>query len=140
MEYNMDSVQYLKPDHPELHKIIELAIGFPTPEKVQDVLASYSQVNHYLLGREIDGHIVGIIGFELANEIANIKHLAVAKGYRKLGIGRELINAMINRIDANEIQAQTDKEGIEFYGKCGFSCNSFIGPFGIRYLCIKEHL
>ena len=119
----------------EVHGLIKLSIGSPTPEKVQEILISYDEPDHHLLGYYSEGKLVGLIGLQTHETHGIIKHIAVEEAYQKQGIGKTLITEAINDLGLKTCESETDEEGKGFYEKCGFTINAFTGPYGGRFKC-----
>ena len=125
-------------DPSEAQELIKFAIGSPTPEKVQKILASYAESDHYLLGYYSEGKLVGLIGLQTKETHGVIKHIAVLKSSQKQGIGKMLIMKAIKQFQLKVCKAETDEEGKGFYEKCGFTISAFKGPYGPRFNCILK--
>jgi GNAT superfamily N-acetyltransferase len=122
-------------ENPSIGSIISSSIGSPTPEKIAGVLKSYEQPNQFLIGAFASENLIGIIGFELKDGQATIKHISVVEQCRKQGVGKSLINRLIKDYTPSKISLETDDESIAFYTKLGFDCTIFSGEFGGRYRC-----
>ncbi|WP_312502363.1 GNAT family N-acetyltransferase, partial [Bacillus luti] len=82
------------------------------------------------------------IGIEIigANK-ARICHIAVAPQYRHKGIALRMIRKIIVMHQLTYIEAETDKEAVEFYKKIGFQVKSLGEKYpGIErfHLCFKN--
>jgi hypothetical protein len=115
--------------------LMQLAIGFPTPKKVEETLASYNETGHYLLGLYREGKLMGLIGLHVCENKGMIKHIAVLESYQRKGIGKTLITEVIRRFQLKAWEAETDEEARDFYEKCGFQCTPFEGKHTTRYQC-----
>ena len=60
----------------EIHELIKLAIGSPTPERVQKILTSYDEPDHHLLGYYDKEKLVGFIGLYTNEDHGIIRHIA----------------------------------------------------------------
>lgn len=130
-------MKLISPDHPEVPHLLNLAIGFATDEKIKAVVDSYRQDNHYLFGFRSGGQISGIIGIELQENRAIIKHIAVLESHRSMGIGRAMIQGLRSSYSACEVHAETDDDAVGFYRKCDFRCDEIQGKYGRRYRMSK---
>lgn len=84
-----------------------------------------------------DQPIGGCAVIESAADLATIRYLGVKEPFRRRGVGRQLIDAAIQRTDKRIVEAETDDNAKDFYRKCGFAIRS-IGekyPGIIRYVC-----
>jgi len=121
--------------YPKLPSIIALSIGKLTPGKLKQVLDSYNTPNHHLVGCFKDNKLIGVIGFGIQGATGKIKHIAVSLDYRLQGIGKALINQVIDNFQLQIFLAETDDDAVDFYKKLGFACQSFEGHYGKRYKC-----
>jgi len=128
----------LSPQASELSELIKLAIGSPTPEKVQKILESYDEPDHHLLGSYDKEKLVGVIGLQVDGNHGIIKHIAVEDTYQKKGIGKTIVTEALKRFHLKSLEAETDEEGREFYEKCGFTITPFKGPYGPRFKCMLK--
>jgi ribosomal protein S18 acetylase RimI-like enzyme len=121
-----------------LAPLLALAIGNPTPEKIQTVISSYSESDHYLVGCFVENKLVGVIGFEITDaHKAVIRHLAVDEHCRGQGIGKKLIEDIAKRYDLYCLEVETDNDAIGFYRKCNFVCEKFDKDGMERFRCIS---
>lgn len=126
------------PHHSVIIQLIKLAIGSPTPEKVQEILGAYDESDHHLLGYYSENRLVGLIGLQVNESHGVIKHIAILKFYQNQGIGKALITEALNCFHLKSLEAETDEEGKGFYEKCDFNCVSFEGKYNMRYRCKRE--
>ena len=124
-----------EPSHPDLPKVIAPSIGKATSEKIQSVLGSYHAMGYHLIGGFSSNKLVAIIGLKIAGKHGDINHIAVIEDYRNNGIGKQIIRYASEFFSLQFLTAETDDEARGFYEKCGFSCQSFKGVYGIRYKC-----
>ena len=128
----------ISPDHPEVPHLLNLAIGFPTDEKIKAVVDSYRQDNHYFFGFRSGGQISGLMGIELQENRVIIEHIAVLESHRSMGIGRAMIQGLRSSYSAYNVHAETDDDAVRFYRRCDFLCEEIQGKYGRRYRCILE--
>lgn len=77
------------------------------------------------LGVEWQGEIVGLIGLALgADSSAVIRQIVVHRDRRRSGIGRGMIAAVSQRYRLRRIYAETDRDAVDFYRRCGFDIRS----------------
>ncbi len=122
-------------EHPLLASVISASIGFPTTEKIAQVLQSYKQPNKFLVGAFTSENLIAVIGFECKGTKAIIKHISVSDFFKKQGIGNCLIKRIIKDHTLSSLILETDDESVGFYKKLGFKCESFDGEYGNRYCC-----
>jgi ribosomal protein S18 acetylase RimI-like enzyme len=85
----------INPQQPLLSSVISGSIGFPTTEKIAQVLQNYQQLNQFLIGAFASENLIAVIGFELIGTQATIKHISVSDDFKKQGIGNCLIQKVI---------------------------------------------
>ena len=77
---------------------------------------------------------------KLSEAAAEIIGIAVSDNARRKGIGKQLIQRVMESENLESVNAQTDGDSIGFYRKCGFSEEkNIIGyPDGsaVRYNCV----
>lgn len=77
---------------------------------------------------------------KLSEAAAEIIGIAVSDNARRKGIGKQLIQRVMESENLESVNAQTDDDSIGFYRKCGFSEEkTIIGyPDGsaVRYNCV----
>jgi ribosomal protein S18 acetylase RimI-like enzyme len=115
----------------ETDEVRDLLLQLEYPQEIRErkteqIILGYRQNPEWpLLGLKKDGVLVGLIGLALGNiDSAVIQHIVVRRDYRRCGIGRRMIRAVIHRFSLREISAETDKDAVDFYRKCGFSIKS----------------
>lgn len=122
----------------EILGLIKLAIGSPTPEKMQKILNAYNEPDHHLFGYYNQEELVGLIGLQIRGTHGIIKHIAIENAHQKQGIGKELVTEGINDLGLKTCETETDEEGKGFYEKCNFECVPFKGKYNMRYRCKWE--
>ncbi|MBR3199364.1 MAG: GNAT family N-acetyltransferase [Bacilli bacterium] len=72
----------------------------------------------------LDGKMIGFIDYSIIYEKAEINYIAVSEEYRRKGIGEELLNYFIsklNGVSSVSLEVNVNNEGaIKFYLKNGF--------------------
>jgi hypothetical protein len=58
---------------PDLAQVISLALGNPSPDKNLEVIDSYKNPDHEILGFFLDNNLVGIAGFLKGNKVITIR-------------------------------------------------------------------
>jgi GNAT superfamily N-acetyltransferase len=134
------SFKELEPSNPDLIEVMLPSIGNPEAGKIKQILKSYNLKNHYIIGGFLDNKLVGIIGNEINNNSAIIKHLSVLSEFRNQSIGSKLIQYISNYFSLKIIKTETDEDAIMFYQTLGFKCESFNGEYGVRYQCYLENI
>lgn len=121
---------------PDVRDLIKLAVGAPSPDKVQAALLSYKEAGHYLLGCYREHKLIGLIGINIEDTEGIVNHIAVFETSQRKGVGMRLITEVRNRFQIITCKAETDIDGKAFYEKCGFNCVPFEGKYNTRYSCI----
>ena len=69
--------------------------------------------------------------------------IAVSNKYRHQGIGRQLIQSVMDSENLKSVKAQTDDDSIGFYRKCGFTEEKIIMEYPngatVRYNCVLSN-
>jgi ribosomal protein S18 acetylase RimI-like enzyme len=114
---------------------------FPDPDRLTETVAQYrNDPDLRLYGLEEDGVLIGLIGYALAGNRLDIRHLAVEPEFRRQGYGRGLILEAIAKEQPDWVAAETDEEAVEFYRNIGFTIVS-LGerfPGAERFLCVYD--
>jgi GNAT superfamily N-acetyltransferase len=111
---------------PRLLDVLQPSVGFPTPEKLAAIAETYAEEDSWSAYALFDdAAVVGIIGFELTSPgCLRIRHIAVPPIAQRRGLGRRLIEACRERVLPKELYAETDKDAVQFYERCGFTVES----------------
>ncbi len=124
---------------PEVLTLLKPSVYEPTPERLKHRAEKYSaDKNTFVYACKKCGLYAGIVVFVTENGTAKILDIAVNPKYRKKGIGKSLIDFILNQFPVDTIIAETDNEAVEFYKRCGFD----VIRFGMkcnnkRYICNK---
>lgn len=130
--------QKINPTSPLLETVIKSSIGSPTSERIKQVLQDYELSNRFLIGAFSSQTLIAVIGYELKGTQAIIKHISVIDAFKKEGIGKTLIQQLINNCTPSSVTLETDDESVGFYENIGFICTPFKGSYGVRYSCIQD--
>jgi GNAT superfamily N-acetyltransferase len=123
-------------DDIKLPSVIHDAIGNPTQEKILEVIESYKNPDHSIIGAFIDDILVEVLGSYKTNKIITIRHISVHLKYQRQGIETLLLEELKKENKGYRIIAETDAESVDFYARLGFTCHEFKGPYGnLRYKC-----
>lgn len=125
--------------NPEVLTLLKPSVYEPTPERLKRRAEKYSaDKNTFVYACKIDGVYAGIVVFRTENGTAEILDIAVKPEYRKKGIGKSLIDFILNQFPVDTITAETDNEAVEFYKRCGFDVIGFgMKCNNKRYICNK---
>lgn len=123
-------------DDARLPLVIHGAIGNPSENKVLEVVESYKDSDHSIMGAFIGDILVGVLGLCKTSKIITIRHISVPLKYQRQGIGTLLLEELKKQYEGCNIVAETDVESVDFYTKSDFTCHEFKGPYGnLRYKC-----
>ncbi len=106
--------------------LLALSIGAPIAATVARLWNRYqTEPTWRIVGYEASGRLLGALGLELiAPAAATIRHLAVVPEERGRGIGRQLLAAVARRYALRTPTAETDRDAVGFYRRCGFTITS----------------
>ncbi len=131
-------------DTDEVHELL-LALGYPAdvaPAKAQRIVAEYQNTPEQpILGGERDGLLLGLIGLRMEDETrARIRHLVVHPRHRRSGVGGAMIRAVCEKFLLHTLSAETDRDAVDFYRRCGFEVVSLgeLYPGTERFQCLLE--
>lgn len=104
-------------------------------------MEEYLKGERRLYGCEEGGELIGLIGVAADGEgDAEIRHLVVAREQRGGGIGRWMIDALLEELNLERVVAETDGERVGFYRGCGSAIESLGEKYpGVeRFWCVRE--
>ena len=106
----------------KLRELLLLAMPAASPGNAERLIEEYqTRSGRHLYAYELDGAVAGVIGLaEPAVGEAEIIHLAVDQTLRRRGIGRAMIDAVIERHALSRVEAEADWDSGYFYRACGF--------------------
>ncbi|OFD07609.1 GNAT family N-acetyltransferase [Bacillus wiedmannii] len=116
--------------------VLQYAVG-PSETSLKKAVLYYESNKGTLYRYEEEACIgIEIIG---ANK-ARICHVAVAPQYRHKGIALQIIREVVRMQQLTYVEAETDKEAVEFYKKIGFKVKNLGEKYpGIeRFHCYSE--
>lgn len=122
-----------------VRRLVSLAIGYPTPERVSSRLESYGQPGWRLRGFEVEGRLVAYIGYQASGTEGVVHGIAVVPDARGRGYGRAMLRWLVETQGFKRVGAETDEEAVGFYRKCGFTVGAFVDerwPETRRYKCV----
>lgn len=107
---------------PEVLALLKPSVYKPTPKRLKDRAEKYTEdKNVFAYACKSSEKYIGIVVFRTENNTAEILDIAVKPEYRKHGIGRKLIDLILNQFPVDIIIAETDNDAVGFYEKCGFT-------------------
>lgn len=120
--------------HPSIQELLSYATTY---SKIDREYERYlNTFNRELFSLEQNEEIIGCVGIEViySNKCV-IKHIAVYTKHRGKSFGSQMIKFLSQQYTI--IIAETDKDAVDFYRKCGFKITSIGERFpGVeRFLC-----
>ena len=89
---------------------------------------------------ENQGEKAGMMVLKYTNAGAEIIGIAVPEKLRRRGIGRYIIQFVLQSESLERLEAQTDDDSVGFYRKCGFALEKIIVDYPdgsvARYNCV----
>ena len=81
-----------------------------------------AKMSNFMVARDIDNHILGVVGVEIYQEIGLLRSLAVDPAYRGKGLGRQLTRRMESFAKDNGIRAiyLLTMTAADFFVKIGY--------------------
>ena len=83
---------------------------------------------------------VAMMVLDTSGNTAEIIGIAVSGKFQHKGIGKQLIQSVMESENLDSIKAQTDDDSIGFYRKCGFTDErveiEYPDGFAVRYNCV----
>jgi len=101
-------------------------IAFSQPWSKKGIADFLKQNNSIMLVAEEFGKIVGYVGLYYVLDEANITNIAVLPGYRRIGVGENLIRYLIDEVKKRDIRGitlevrESNEAAINLYTKLGF--------------------
>ena len=112
----------------------------PTVEKYRSQLAQYlADPSVKIIVCKDQSEKIGMLVLVQSDHAAEIVGIAVRADRRHHGIGKWMIQQVMESGNLEKITAQTDEDAIGFYRQCGFSEETehveFPDGIGVRYRC-----
>ncbi|WP_239454458.1 GNAT family N-acetyltransferase [Bacillus suaedaesalsae] len=128
----------------EIDSNIKKLLSFATAEdRVEAEYEHYIHLqNRKLYGYEQAGNFVACIGIEdKGSNSYELRHIAVDPLYREAGLGRKMLQDVVQQHKMDALYAETDQAAVSFYRKCGFKITSFrrkVSWHRTFFLCIAN--
>lgn len=133
---NKITIRRISADNPKLPGVIQFSIGNASYDKVQEVIKSYHNFDHEIIGAFMEGVLVGIAGLFKTDETITLMHVSVLPDFQRNNVGTVLLSCIKKRYTGHAIFVETDEEAVKFYLKSDFICNAFKNKYGkLRYKC-----
>ncbi len=109
-----------------LLRLLAYAVWPPTEERALAVLADGSAAGAVSLYLAADGKdLAGLLRMRrTGRRSAEITHIAVVPERRRGGLGRAMIEELLQLERLDEVVAETDGDAVGFYRRCGFDVHS----------------
>ena len=125
----------------EAFSIYASCMYHPTYEDYKAQMEEYlSDSSTKVFVYEDRGRKTGMMVLKVSDDAAEIIGIAVSGSARRKGIGKKLIQRVMESENHECIKAQTDDDSIGFYRKCGFSEEKTIIAYpdgsAVRYNCV----
>lgn len=117
----------LKPrlDEAGVRELLAMSMGNPAPERIEQVCQRYrDDLAWMLMGKEIEGELVGCVGVEISGDEGVLHCIAVKPEARRQCLGRQMLDELGARLELAKLSAETDCEAVDFYRRCGFQVES----------------
>ena len=136
----LEDIKQLSADNlAKLYKALSLCMFDKSKAAITTKVNLYlSYNNKELLPIYQGSEIIGVVGTLLNKDKLTITHLAILKDYQKQGIATKIVNALPIKYQVNKIEAETDRESVEFYRKQGFMITKVKDSKFERYHCLKH--
>lgn len=123
---------------PPVRRVLKLSHG--SIEALDEACDHYRLGDWTFIGWKEGEYVLACAGAErLDAGTIGIRSIAVDSKWRHRGLGRELIDALAERLDAKQVVAETDDDAVGFYRRCGFVVEDAPPRFGrARYWCVRE--
>ena len=110
----------------DVRKLLAEAMGEPDAKALDRACETYRKdPRSVIFGYEKGKEILGLIGVHITeHNKASIRHIGVDFFYRKHGIGREMVQFVMERLTLNALSAEASGPAVEFYRACGFKTES----------------
>lgn len=123
----MIKVDYVSANCTDVQEILKLDNSYNCDKYSEKQILDFFNINYYrvIVAKESD-KIIGYICFSIIFEECNLIKIVVDKDYRKMGIGKNLVNEMINTCKENNVSKiylevrEDNISAISFYEKLGF--------------------
>ncbi len=123
----MIKVDYVSSNITDVQEILKLDNSYNCDMYSEKQILDFFNINYYrvIVAKESD-KIIGYICFSIIFEECNLIKIVVDKDYRKMGIGKNLVNEMMNTCKENNVSKiylevrEDNISAISFYEKLGF--------------------
>ncbi|HEX4519996.1 MAG TPA: GNAT family N-acetyltransferase [Gaiellaceae bacterium] len=92
--------------------------------------------NSKLIGWDENGEVAGAVVVARRDDTVELRYLAVLPEQRGQGIGRTLVTALADVVNAAELTAEADAESAPFFAACGFATTRLERPGRETYSCV----
>lgn len=123
-------------DEPAVLSVLKQSHG--SVAALDEACTHYSSGEWPLIGWQDGDQILACAGAEQHPDATiGIRSIAVVPAQRNRGLARALIDALAERMNADQVVAETDDAAVGFYRSCGFTAEEVAPKFGQRrYWCV----
>jgi len=126
----------------DVKELLAMAVGHPSIEKLANLIDEFYAADYCTIFVALHSErIIGIIGLDYTHKPQGfITHIAVHPDMRKQGLGRQLIEHVIQTLELITVEAETDQDAVDFYTACEFEVKEIKSQYeGIRrFRCVKS--
>jgi len=127
---------------PAILDLLRLPMGPRNRERSNEIAETYrTSKNHFVFVAIFEDRVIGCAGIERHTDlVATIHQMAVDANERNRGVGKQLILAAMKSVPCTLFVAETDRDAVGFYERCGFTIIS-LGekyPAVERFACISR--
>lgn len=121
----------------QVEKLLEPSHG--SVDRARAAAAEYRAGRWCRYGWMDDGRLIGCVGMEVRLESAVIRSLSVSASHRGRGVGRSMVEAVLQRTGVSWFEAETDADAVGFYERLGFTVASLGEKYpGVeRFRCVR---
>jgi N-acetylglutamate synthase-like GNAT family acetyltransferase len=139
--YKLENTQSIY-THEAMKQLMTETMFNPTDGRIKSAVEGiYNKEQGRFYVAEEESEIVGILGVRrVDNTFVEIMHMAVKEKMKKKGVGRGLIDCVLNVERVEKIKVTCDEASKGFFKSCGFACKEDIDPitYAASYYCEKK--
>lgn len=128
--------------HEGIKALIRQTMFNPTEGRIKSAVEGiYNKEQGRFYIAEENSEVIGILGVRrVDNTFVEIMHMAVCEDMQGKGVGRGLIECVLNVERVEKIKVSCEEASKDFFKKCGFKCKEDIDPITDKssYYCEKK--
>jgi ribosomal protein S18 acetylase RimI-like enzyme len=108
---------------PDILDLLRLPMGPRNRARLNEIADTYrTSGRHFVFVAASRDRVIGCVGIERHTDLlATIHQMAVAAGERNRGVGKQLVLAAMGAVPCEFFAAETDRDAVGFYERCGFT-------------------